>query len=90
MSHRYVFLVPREWLEGPWAQLEIMIYDKILNYYRRFRKMGGVAFHYGGILAFLQYNDKLIWFRKYDDQRSRPDLKEYLAFSIPCIHCTEK
>ncbi|KAL5948516.1 putative protein orph-D8 [Microplitis demolitor] len=86
---KYVYLVPREWLAGPWELLECILFERISNYYRRFKRMSGVSIHYLGIIGLLQYDDKLIWIRKYDDQRRKPDLKEYLSFSVPCIYCAE-
>ncbi|XP_057321889.1 uncharacterized protein LOC130665485 [Microplitis mediator] len=87
-SHRYLYLVPREWLALPWVALESTLHEEISSYYSKHGKLEGAAIRVRNVTAFLQCYNGHFWMRKYQDQRDKPHLTEYLAILLPCIDCS--
>lgn len=88
MTHRQICFVPRKWLGFPLNNLETILSREILSYLRMFKVSTSSVISIEGVEARLWYYDEHPWMRKEQDERKKPDFKEYSAFFIPCPYCT--
>lgn len=89
ISHRPVYLVPREWLEISRESLSYILFNQISSHYYKYKTIDGIKINIQGVTTYLQYCNEEFWLRKCQDQRSKPDIKEYYPIYMPCIYCTE-
>ncbi|CAD6243506.1 GSCOCT00014254001.2-RA-CDS [Cotesia congregata] len=90
--------IPREWLSFPWDALQKVLKKEISECYSECGRAENSAICINGITARLQLhkisaldsfrqNSQIYWMKKELDVQTRPNLKDYFGFCIPCICC---
>lgn len=89
MTHKIPCWIPREWLDFPWDALQVIVSQEILKYYLKCGRIEGSVVRINGVTGRLQLHNDVFWMRDDFDVDTKPDLKAYFSFLIPCIFCNK-
>ncbi|CAD6243570.1 GSCOCT00014205001.2-RA-CDS [Cotesia congregata] len=87
IPHQVFCWIPREWLSFSWDALQKVLKKKISKCYLECGRAEGSAICINGVTARLQLHSQIHWIKRELDVQTRPNLKDYFGFRIPCVCC---